>query len=219
MAQADSLNDAAGGRGVPTKCVACHQEMHGPAVCDYCHTLNPIHGPVDYFSLLGVPRRFRLDAENLRRRYLALNRHAHPDFHTDESPEVHDLALQVSSALNDAYRTLSDPVSRAEYLLELLGGRSSAQDRSVPDGFLNHIVLLREEIEDARASGDGETLAAMREQLGGRLDGMVRQLGELFGEFDATVACEGARLGELDRIRQHLNAISYVRRMLAQAGA
>ena len=117
--------NAAEPTSLPAKCSVCNHTLNTPAVCDYCHTLSPAAEMVDYFRLLGVPRRFGLDEQELRRKYLALNRHAHPDFHTEDSPEVKDLALKISSALNNAYRTLSDPVERAEYLMELLGGKST----------------------------------------------------------------------------------------------
>ena len=145
---------------LPAKCIACNRELHSAAVCDYCHTLNPISAPTDYFQLLGVDRRFDLDADELRRKYLALNRHAHPDFHTAETPEVRELSLNISSAVNDAYRTLRDPISRAEYLLEVLGGSSSASDKSTPDGFLAEMMELQEQVNEAAAGGDKAASAA-----------------------------------------------------------
>ena len=130
-------------QGVPAKCIACDRELNSPVVCDYCHTLNPINSPTDYFQLLGIERRFDLDADTLRQKFLALNRHAHPDFHTGDTPEVRELSLNVASAVNDAYRTLQDPISRAEYLLEVLGGPSSATDKSTPDGLVMEMMELQ----------------------------------------------------------------------------
>jgi len=204
-------------QAVPAKCVACDHELQAPVVCDYCHSLNPISGPTDYFALLGVPRRFDLDADDLRGRYLALNRHAHPDFHTNDDPAVRDLSLTVASALNDAYRALSEPISRAEYLLTLLGGRPSAEDKSTPDGFLVEMAALQEELYDAKAESDDETRSQMAAELTARLDKRVARVAELFGGFDTQVGCEAIRQSELDRIRRELNAISYVRKLLSVA--
>ena len=203
-------------RGVPTKCVACHKDLHSPVVCDYCHTLNPINGPTDYFQLLGVERRYQQDENELRTKYLALNRHSHPDFHTGDSEAVRELSMQISSALNNAYRTLQEPVGRAEYLVELLGGRSSAQEKSVPEGFLDEVLALREEVESAELEDDAPKLASLRKALTHRLAVMTEGLGELFSEFDGTVPCEATRMDTLGRIRRQLNAISYVRRLLSQ---
>ena len=202
---------------VPAKCIACNHEMRTAVVCDYCHALNPVSAPTDYFALLGVPRQYDLDADALRRRFLALNRHAHPDFHADDSPEVVELALNVSSAVNDAYRTLNDPVSRAEYLLGLLGGAASAEDRSTPNGFLVEVADLQERIHDARAEGDTTTLQQMAAELNERYQAMLATLADLYGQFEAQVGCEAARQSELKRIRRHLNAISYVRKLISVA--
>ncbi len=198
----------------PSKCVACNRQLQSAVVCDYCHTLNPITSPTDYFQLLGLPRRFDLDADELRRKYLALNRHSHPDFHTGDDPEVQRLSLSVSSAINDAYRTLRDATARAEYLVELLGGGSSAADKSVPDGFLEKAMRLQEELAEA---DDPHAREAMRAALASRLAERVGQLSALFGRFDEQVACEGMRLDQLARLRRHLNAISYLRRLVRMA--
>lgn len=134
----------------PAKCRQCSRPIEDVAVCDYCHSLNPQAIALDYFALLGLPRQFKIDQEEIRRKFLALNRHAHPDFHANESAEVQELALRMSSAINDAYRTLYDPYERATYLLELLGGKSSADDKSVPDGFLGTMMMLQEELANAQ---------------------------------------------------------------------
>lgn len=216
---ADKPTPTASSAGLPTKCVSCHRDMDSPAVCDYCHTLYPVSGEVDYFRLLGVPQRYDLDGQTLRSKYLSLNRQAHPDFHTAESQESRDLSLDVASSLNNAYRTLAEPVSRAEYLMQLLGGKSSAEDKSAPEGFLGEVMLLREEIDEARAGGDAAALEQLARTLKKRLGGMMDRLAAMFAEYQDSVACEAARQDELARIRRQLNAISYVRRLLEQTGA
>ncbi len=208
----DSNNPPA---AMPTKCVACDHEMHAAVVCDYCHSLNPISSPADYFALLGVPRRYDLSADELRQKYLALNRHAHPDFHANDSPEVRDLSMTIASALNDAYRTLNDPISRAEYLLEVLGGAGSADDRSTPDGFMDVVDGLQEELFDAQQ--DAAAKQHLGEAFGERLSAMVAELADVFSSFDTQVGCEAIRQSELARIRRQLNAISYIRRLLSVA--
>lgn len=202
---------------LPAKCVACSRPLCSAVVCDYCHTLHPVSAPTDYFQLLGVPRHFDMQAEELRRRYLELSRHAHPDFFTGDSPESQSLALTVASSLNDAYRTLADPIERAEYLVELLGGQSSAADKSVPTGFLDEMMVLQEELHEARAAGDHRALDRKAEALRGRLAGMMAGVTGLFADFESQVGCEGTRLECLARIRRQLNAVSYVRRLVAMA--
>ena len=201
---------------VPVKCVKCEKPMSTPLVCDYCHALNPGAAVTDYFSLLGQPRRFDINEGELQKKYIELCRHAHPDFHTSDPDEVRKLHLRVSAALNDAYRTLKDPARRGAYLLELLGGKSSADDKAVPDGFLGTMMMMQEEIADAKAEGNGEELNRVRDVLQTQHDGLMNRLGVLFEEHQEAVACEATRGGLLGEIRQQLNAVSYVKKLLSQ---
>jgi molecular chaperone HscB len=185
-------------------------------VCDYCHWLNPAATGVDYFSLLGLPRQFDLSAEQITAKFLAVSRHTHPDFHSRENPDSQQLALRVSAAVNDAYRTLKDPAARAAYLLELLGGKSVEEDKSVPEGFLATMMMMQEEIADARSAGNAAELDRLRAVLQMQHDGLMRRVAGLFGEYQDAVACQAIGTDTLQSMRKHLNAVSYVRKLLSQ---
>lgn len=203
---------------VPAKCRHCDKPMSTPLVCDYCSTMNPSAVGVDYFTMLGLPRGFDLDEAELHRKYVALSRHAHPDFHATDTPEVRQLHLQVSATLNDAYQTLKDPAGRAAYLLALLGGASSAADKSVSDGFLQTMMMMQEELVDALNAGDGDELDRLRGVLTTQHRGLIRRLANLFDEHQQAIACRAVTTDILGEIRKQLNAISYVRKLLEQAG-
>jgi len=200
----------------PAKCSFCHAEIQNTVVCDYCKSINPGAAVMDYFTLLGVPETFLIDPEELRRKYLALSRHAHPDFCAQDGEEVQNLHLQISSTLNEAYQTLRDPASRAAYLLERLGGKSMAQDKSVPDGFLGTMMMMQEELEEARQAGN----TAECKHLGGVLqtqhDGLLRRIAELFEQYQQAVACRAVTQDLLTEIRKQVNAVSYVKKLLSQ---
>jgi len=200
----------------PAKCEHCRRPLSTPVVCDYCHALNPVASMTDYFTLLGLPRRYDIDPQELRRKFFALNRHAHPDFHVGESSEVQQLSLQVSAGINDAYRTLLDPASRAAYLLELLGGKSSAEDKSVPDGFLETMMMLQEDLAEAKAGGNADEMRRIVDVLRTQHDGLIRRIGQLFEEYQEAITCAAVRSDLLDAIRRQINAVSYVRKLLSQ---
>ena len=204
------------GQALPAKCEHCDRPMSKPVFCDFCHALNPIPAATDYFALLGVPRRFDLDADELHRKFLALNRHAHPDFHTGDSADVQTLSLRVSAAVNDAYRTLGDPARRAAYLLELLGGDSAVDDKSVPEGFLGTMMMMQEEIADARKAGRQDDLDRLRDVLQTQHDGLMRRIASLFQQHQEAVGCEFVRKDLLGEIRRQANAVSYVTKLLSQ---
>ncbi len=198
----------------PVKCSKCQATIKGTAVCDFCKSLNPAAASLDFFSLLGLPVVFDIDPAELRRRYLNLSRHAHPDFHVHDSQEVQSLHLQVSSSLNEAYQTLLDPASRAAYLLERLGGKSSADDKSVPDGFLGTMMMMQEEVHEAVDAGQAEELLRLREVLQTQLEGLVRRIGELFQQHQEAVICQAVTTDILNEIRKQVNAVSYVKKLL-----
>ncbi len=201
----------------PAKCSQCSKPMSTPVVCDFCHTLNAeAAAGVDHFTLLGLPRRYDLDEAELHRKFIALSRHAHPDFATGESDEVQELHLRISAGVNDAYRTLKDPAARASYLLGLFGGKTSAEDKTVPGGFLGTMMMMQEEMADARSAGNKAELGRIRTVLQTQHDGLVRRIGKLFEEYQESLSCEAVRKDLLGEIRQQLNAVSYVRKLLTQ---
>lgn len=198
----------------PVKCAKCKAVIKGTAVCDFCKSLNPAAASLDFFSLLGLPEVFDIDAGELRRKYLNLSRHAHPDFHIHESQEVQSLHLQVSSSLNEAYQTLLDPASRAAYLLERLGGKSSADDKSVPDGFLDTMMMMQEELQETLQAESTDEIERLRKVLQTQHDGLVRRITELFGQHQDAVICQAVTSNILNEIRQQINAVSYVKKLL-----
>ena len=203
----------------PAKCGHCAKPMSTPAVCDFCHSLQGVPCAMDHFALLGLPRQHELDEAVLREKFFALNRHAHPDFHGQASGEAQELSLRLSSQINDAYRTLRDPFTRAAYLLELLGGRPSAVDKSVPDGFLATMMMMQEELSDAKAVNNHEALSAMRDVLQTQHVGLMNRIAQLFADHQNALACHAVAADILDELRKQLNAVSYVKKLLTQAAA
>src|SRR5262247_2174597 len=98
--------------------------------CPQCSKLLALGRHGDYFSFLGLPRKLGISADDLDERYRALSRQFHPDYFYNAPPAERRASLERSSYLNDAYRTLKNPVSRIEYLLKLEGaGDRSAEPR------------------------------------------------------------------------------------------
>src|ERR1700741_427761 len=76
---------------------------------------------MDFFSLFSLPRHLRIDTAALEKAFYAQSRKLHPDRFASRPLAEQESALAASSQLNDAYRTLRDPISRTEYLLALEG--------------------------------------------------------------------------------------------------
>jgi len=158
------------------------------------------------FERLGLPRRFSLDASELERKYLALSRGAHPDFHSDATAEVQAHAEAESAAINEAYATLKDPFRRAEALLKLLGGPNASEQKEMPPAFLMEMLELREQIEGAT----GPTKAKIESELLERETTLFAAIENSFAKCEPPPAPPALLKG----IRRDLNAAKYLRGLL-----
>jgi molecular chaperone HscB len=172
--------------------------------CDHCRSLYPAEG-LSYFELLNLPVAYDLDPAVLRQKYLQVSRGVHPDHHTTET----SLSLRLSAQLNEAHRVLADPVLRADYLLELAGGKSARDDKNVPQVVLTTALMLREEIQEARQAGDSVTLEACRTRVRQPYDATLAKIAELARQLPGD---ESVRL----RLRAELNSVKYYQKLLAE---
>src|SRR6476620_408268 len=118
----------------------------------------------DFFSFLGLSRKLNIDTADLEQRYRALSRQFHPDFFYNAPPAERRASLERSSYLNDAYRTLRDPIARLEYLLQIEGvgrgagapnvvqGDLAPMSKAVPPALLEEVFALNEELDEIRAA-------------------------------------------------------------------
>ena len=116
----------------------------------------------NHFELFGFRPEYRIDARLLERGYRELQRSVHPDRFASAGDAQRRLALQASARVNEAYRTLRDPVARAEYLLSLRGIDANAEtDTRLPVAFLTRQLERREAAEEAHQAGDDAALVAL----------------------------------------------------------
>jgi molecular chaperone HscB len=136
----------------------------------------------DYFSFFGLPRKMDIDVSALDKDFYALSRKLHPDLFAKAGSQEQEWSLQQSSRLNDAYRTLKDPVKRTQYLLQLEGveleeqsktateqARSSGQTKKqiVPPDLLEEVFELNMQLEELRGLKKmGEDDPALIEEIG-----------------------------------------------------
>src|SRR5271167_4355101 len=87
--------------------------------CAVCKALQPpAH---DFYEFFDAPRQLAIDPKELEKRFYALSRQLHPDLFSRKPAREQAYALEASAILNDAYRTLKDPVARAHYVLKREG--------------------------------------------------------------------------------------------------
>ena len=155
--------------------------MRAAHFCKACGKVQP-PVPVDYFTFFGLPRKLNLDVSALEKDFYELSRKLHPDLNAREGSLEQEWSLQQSSLLNDAYRTLKDPIKRTQYLLQLEGveleeqsktateqARSSGQLKKqiVPPDLLEEVFELNTQLEELRVQKKmGEDDPALIEEIG-----------------------------------------------------
>ncbi|MCA9586565.1 MAG: Fe-S protein assembly co-chaperone HscB [Myxococcales bacterium] len=109
----------------------------------------------DPFAQLGLERRFDLDLEVVERTHRELSRALHPDKFSGGTPAERRAAIERASAVNEAWRTVRDPVSRAEALFRLAGVPvGEVNEPKTAPAFLMEIMEMREELAEARGARD-----------------------------------------------------------------
>ena len=199
------------GSTVPVKCLNCQAELASPIVCTGCQSLFPAPQSADYFDLLGLERRYAIDEAELTSAFRAITRNIHPDRFTNQPDQLRLLATRLSAELNQAMRVLKDPVQRAGYLLELMGGRSATEMRDVPGTLLAEVMMLREELEEARSADNPEALITrLRSSLEARRADTLQQIASRAEQL-ATSSDE-----EKKELRKLLNSVKYFDNLLEE---
>ena len=103
-------------------------EAGAPAFCTHCGAVQPVDPSVDSFAVLGVARSFAVDVADAEQRFKEHSRRLHPDRFAKADPRARRASLQRSVQLNEAWRTVKDPMRRAEYLLALCGYAVGAEE-------------------------------------------------------------------------------------------
>jgi molecular chaperone HscB len=147
----------------------------------------------NHFELFGLPPAFRIDAATLERAYRDLQRAVHPDRYAGASDAQKRLALQASARVNDAYRTLRDPVDRAEYLLRLRDRDPASADRQLPVEFLTRQLERREAADEAAGAHDARVLSALCADVRREAEGLSAEVARLLDSGDRAA---GARVRE-----------------------
>jgi molecular chaperone HscB len=155
--------------------------MRAVHFCEACGKVQPA-APVDYFTFFGLLRKLDLNVAVLEKDFYELSRKLHPDLNARAGRQEQEWSLQQSSLLNDAYRTLKDPIKRTQYLLQLEGveleeqsknateqARSTGQLKKqiVPPDLLEEVFELNMQLEELRMQKKmGEDDPALIEEIG-----------------------------------------------------
>lgn len=193
----------------------------------------------NYFLFFGLPHKLTLDTAALEKQFYAMSRRLHPDRFASKSAAEQEAALAESSLLNDAYRTLKDPILRTQYLLKLEGVELEEQSKAatdaaratgeqkkqvVPPELLEEVFELNMQLAEMRAAtqmGEDEPelrrdLMTAKDSFDAKMVEAQAELERLWEAWDAgvDVGDEALKTRARDAMVVLLNRRSYLRNLV-----
>lgn len=234
----------ANGSELLAQCWSCG-DMRAAHFCNACGHLQP-PAPTNFFSFFGLSRKLNIEPATLEREFYSLSRKLHPDRYSLARSDEKNWSLEKTSQLNDAYRTLKDPISRTEYLLKLEGVHFEEQSKAateaartsgvtkkqvVPPDLLEEVFELNMHLEEARTNKKiGEydknlahDLEQTRAGLESKYNNQMEELKGYWNEWDqmedrlaAGEDVDAERKKILDEMLGLLNRRTYIRNLVRE---
>jgi molecular chaperone HscB len=230
--------------GETHSCWSCGS-MRAAHFCESCGKVQP-PVPVDYFSFFGLPFKLNVDVVALEKSFYELSRRLHPDLNARAGSQEQEWSMEQSSLLNDAYRTLKDPIKRTQYLLHLEGVELEEQSKSateqaratgeikkqiVPPDLLEEVFELNMQLEELRmnkkmGNDDPALIAEIGKQklsLEAKHEALLQELQTCWKTWDALIdrgpAAADERAQATDKMVDVLNRRNYIRNLVRDVNA
>jgi molecular chaperone HscB len=218
-------------------CWSCSQALAvSEHFCSRCGKVQPTR-PMTHFEFFGLRKKLNIDTGKLEKDFYALSRKLHPDVYARATANEQDWSLQKTSQLNDAYRTLKDPIARTQYLLSLEGvqleeqskaatdaARQSGEEKKqvVPPELLEEVFELNMQLQELKlGERDPGTLAQLQEakkKFEQKLDDSTFELKKYWDAWDSAKDT-AAEKQAMDQMVELLNRRSYIRNLVRDVNA
>ena len=220
--------------------------MRAAHFCSSCGKVQP-PAPVDYFTFFGLPPKLNVNVPTLEKDFYELSRKLHPDLNARAGSQEQEWSLEQSSLLNDAYRTLRDPIRRTQYLLKLEGVELEEQSKTateqaratgevkkqiVPPDLLEEVFELNMQLEELRMNqqtGDDDPaltaeITKHKTALETKHESLLQELRSFWKEWDQLVdrgssASPAERKPIIAEMVDVLNRRNYVRNLVRDVNA
>ncbi|MBX3679029.1 Fe-S protein assembly co-chaperone HscB [Cognatazoarcus halotolerans] len=160
----------------------------------------PVDLQHDFFTLFGLETGYSIDQARLEHAYLELQSEVHPDRFAHLSDAEKRLSMQWATRVNEAYRTLRKPLTRAQYLLELRGVDAGLEtNTAMSPAFLMEQMEWREAVEEARDASDADAL-----------DDLLRRLRIQTSEIHGVLAGQLSDGGDLQAAAETVRRLMFI---------
>jgi molecular chaperone HscB len=221
--------------------------MRAANFCASCGKVQP-PVPVDYFTFFGLLPKLNLDVPALEKDFYELSRKLHPDLNARAGSREQEWSLEQSSLLNDAYRTLRDPIQRTKYLLKLEGVELEEQSKTateqaratgetkkqiVPPDLLEEVFELNMQLEELRMNRKmGDDDPGLKAEIGKhkvaletKHESLMQELQSHWSEWDSLIDGGAAETSNEQRSQitakmvDVLNRRNYIRNLVRDVNA
>ncbi|XP_030023661.2 iron-sulfur cluster co-chaperone protein HscB [Manduca sexta] len=180
-----------------SSCWSCGKDAKPLVANLFCSNCNALQNPKkddNYFTLMGVKETYDLDENELAKKYKELQKYLHPDKFANRQKEELEISEKYSSLVNDAYKTLLEPLARGIYMLRLRGKDMPENTELFDQEFLMKIMEKNEEVESAETE---EEIMKLNKENKAMIKDLQKQLSRAF--FD----------GDLKRVEKLLSYMKY----------
>ncbi|GAB3226888.1 co-chaperone HscB [Hymenobacter seoulensis] len=164
----------------------------------------------DYFEFYELSETFRPDEAALKRRYYALSREYHPDFHATESPERQQEILHLATLNTNAYRTLSHPDQRMAYILGRHGMLEEGK-QELPADFLMEVMDLNEQLMELEFEPDEAAVERLENEVNALTDTLEAGIEPVLAGYEGLPV--DARPQALEQVRTYYLKKRYLLRI------
>ena len=196
------------------QCPSCARRQEPRLLCSNCGA--PLPAELDYFGVLGLPRKLTLDLQQLESVYHEVGRRVHPDRFATQPEAVREASLRSTALLTQSYRTLRDPISRGRYWLELHGEKLAESNKRVPTELAELVFEVQEELAELRGANrdDRDAVSGLvsgirerRQALQVSMDEARGALAENFAKWDRQ---NGNQASLIQNLKAILSKIAYL---------
>ncbi len=138
---------------------------------------------MEYFKLYDIPVGFKVNERALKKKYFALSKQYHPDFHTDKNEAEQALMLEKSGMVNKAYEVLKDFDLRMKYILDAKGMLQEGKDK-LPQMFLMEMMDINEQLMELEFDFDAQRLEQVQNGINTLKSNLLNEIQPIIEDYN-----------------------------------
>ncbi len=119
----------------------------------------------NYFELFRLPVSFTPPRDAVRKSYVQLSKEYHPDYFAQADETAQGKALELSAAVNKAYKLFTNEQATIKYVLGLKGVLEDEEKYNLSPDFLMEMMEINEKVAEIKFALDPTGKQNIHQQL------------------------------------------------------